>query len=82
MYKQIPMFHITFTTLRILKRVGFEVLTAITMKSTILYNGTLCTPGEGSFCLHLQGQTVSQARNQQAAGGKHSSGCHLGLADS
>jgi hypothetical protein len=59
--------------------VGFEVPTAVTRKSTNFWGVTPCSMVEvhqcfwGTYCLHLQGQRVSQARNQQEADGKQSS---------
>jgi hypothetical protein len=55
---------------------GFEVLTAVVMKSIIFWDITRCSPLEvsrrfGGTCrLHLQGRRISQARNQREAGGK------------
>jgi hypothetical protein len=56
--------------------VRFEVLTALTMKSSIIWDATLCSLMNvkrcfgGTYRLHLQVQKVSQARNQNEAGGK------------
>jgi hypothetical protein len=50
--------------------IQFEVLTAVTMKSTTFWDVTLCSTVQvnwcfrGTYCLHLQGQRVSQARRQ------------------
>jgi hypothetical protein len=47
------------------------------LRSDILWNVTPCSPivvdrrFVGTYCLHLQGRRVSQARNQQEASGKH-----------
>jgi hypothetical protein len=49
--------------------VGFEVLIALVMKSTIFWDITLCSPlnlnqrFEGIYCLHLHGRRISRARN-------------------
>jgi hypothetical protein len=51
---------------------GFEILTAVVMKSTLLWDTTPCSPMKvnrrfGGTCrLHLQGRIVSQTRNQRA----------------
>jgi hypothetical protein len=49
--------------------VGFEVLTAMTVKNTVLWVLLPCTMEKdqtfGGTKLHFQGRTVSQARNQQ-----------------
>jgi hypothetical protein len=50
---------------------GFAVLTAVVMKSTIFWNITPCSPLRvnrrfgGTHRLHLQGRKISQARNQR-----------------
>jgi hypothetical protein len=50
--------------------VGFEVFTALVMKSTIFWDITPCNPLKvnrrfgGTYCLHLQGRKISRARNQ------------------
>jgi hypothetical protein len=52
------------------KIVGFEVFTAVVMKSTIFWDITPCNPLEvnprfgETYRLHLQGRRVRQARNQ------------------
>jgi hypothetical protein len=52
--------------------VGFEVLTAMIMKSSIFWNVTPSSPlkvnlHSGGTChFHLQGRRISQARNQQS----------------
>jgi hypothetical protein len=58
--------------------VGFEILTAVVMKSTIFWDITPCSPLSvnrrfgGTYRLHLQGRkNISPARNQ------HESKCHL-----
>jgi hypothetical protein len=57
--------------------VGSEVLTAMVMKSSVFWNITLCSPLKGKWhcggtcCLHLQGQIISQGRNQCEASSKH-----------
>jgi hypothetical protein len=56
-------------------KVGFEVLTTVVMKSSVLWDITLCTPPKvnqhfrGTCHLHLQGQTVSQATSKLLASG-------------
>jgi hypothetical protein len=63
----------------ILFNVGFEVLTAVVMKSTIFWDLLLCSPLSvnrrfgGTYCLHLQSLRVSQTRKQHEAGSKQSS---------
>jgi hypothetical protein len=50
-----------------------EILTAVVMKSSIFSDITLCSPLRVNWCigatrrLHLQGQRISQARNQREA---------------
>jgi hypothetical protein len=50
--------------------VGFEVLTAVTMKNSIFWDITPHSPVKvdrrfgGTYCLRLQGRRVSEARNQ------------------
>jgi hypothetical protein len=50
--------------------VGFEVLTAVVMKSSIFWNIRPCSPSKVNRCfdgtcrLHLQTQRISRARNQ------------------
>jgi hypothetical protein len=52
-------------------RTGFEVLTAVVMKSTIFWDITPCSPLKvnrrlgGTYRLHLQGRKISRARNQR-----------------
>jgi hypothetical protein len=52
-----------------LQRESFEILAALTMRSCIFWEVTLCStvkvirPFERAYCLHLQSQKVSQARN-------------------
>jgi hypothetical protein len=59
------------------KFVGFEVLTAVVIKSTIFWDITPCGPLKanwrfgGTYLLRLQGRRISRTRNQQ------SSACHL-----
>jgi hypothetical protein len=56
--------------------VGFEVLTAVVMKSSVFWDITPCSPLKvsrrfGWTCrLHLQGRRISEARNKHVAGGK------------
>jgi hypothetical protein len=52
--------------------VGFEIVTAVVMKSTIFWDKTPCSRlkfnrlhGGGKYRLHLQGQRISRARNQR-----------------
>jgi hypothetical protein len=53
--------------------VGFEVLTAVVMKSTIFWDMTPCSPVNfnrrfgGTNPHHLQGRRISRARNQKVA---------------
>jgi hypothetical protein len=55
------------------KNAGLEVLTTVTMKSTVLWYVMLFSQVEvyirfrETYCLHLHGQKVSQANNQQEA---------------
>jgi hypothetical protein len=50
---------------------GFEVLTAMIMKSAIFWDITPCSPLKlnrrfgGKFRLHLQGRRISRVRNQR-----------------
>jgi hypothetical protein len=51
--------------------VGFEVLTAVVMKSSVFWDKMPCSPLKinrhfGGTCLHLQGQRISQEGNQQS----------------
>jgi hypothetical protein len=52
------------------RNVVFEVLTTVVMKSSVFLDMTPCSPlkvnwrSEGTYHLHLQGQRISQARNQ------------------
>jgi hypothetical protein len=58
------------------KDVGFEGLIAVIMKSCVFCDITPCSPLKvswcfrGTCCFHLQGQRISQARNQHEAGSK------------
>jgi hypothetical protein len=58
--------------------IGFEVLKAVTTNSYIFWYITTCSPVKinrcvrGTYRLHLQGRRVSQARNQNEVGSKHS----------
>jgi hypothetical protein len=53
-----------------MQSVGFEVPTAVVMKSYIFCDITSCSPLKvnrrfgGACCLHLQGRRISEARNQ------------------
>jgi hypothetical protein len=55
--------------------VGFEVLTAMVMKSAVFSDVKSCRPVEvhrcfgGTYYLHFQGRMVSQAIDQQESGG-------------
>jgi hypothetical protein len=61
--------------------VGFEVLTAVVMKSSIFWDITPCTCSPlkvnrrfgGTCCLHLQVGKICHTRNQRICGNKHSS---------
>jgi hypothetical protein len=61
------------------EKIGFEVLTAVVMKSFVSWDITPCIPlkvnrrFEGTFCLHRQGRRKSQSRNRREAGNKQSS---------
>jgi hypothetical protein len=53
-----------------MRHLGFEVLTAAIVKSTVCFVGTLCSSEtarcyERTHCLHHQGRKVYYARNQQ-----------------
>jgi hypothetical protein len=54
--------------------VGLKVLRAMVMKIYAFWDIIACSPSKisqhfgGTCCLHLQGQRISQARNQQEAG--------------
>jgi hypothetical protein len=56
--------------------VGFEVLKAVIMKSTIIWDLTLCIPLKvnrrfgGTYLFHLKGRRISRARTSIKA-------CHL-----
>jgi hypothetical protein len=58
--------------------VGFEVLTAVVMKSSIFWDITPCSLLKvnrsfgGTYRLHLQGWKISRARTSVKAGGKQS----------
>jgi hypothetical protein len=51
--------------------IGVEILTAVTMKNTIFWDGTMCSPVQvhqhfgGMYCLHFKARRVSQISNQQ-----------------
>jgi hypothetical protein len=57
---------------------GFEVLTAVVIKSFIFWDITPCSPLKVSrlfgrtYRLHLHGRRISQARIQREAGSKQS----------
>jgi hypothetical protein len=57
---------------------GFEVLITVVMKSSVVWNITLCSPLKVSRCfggtwrIHLQGRRIGKARNQHEAGSKES----------
>jgi hypothetical protein len=54
--------------------VGFDVLTSVTVKIIVLWDVMACSVLEvyqcfgGTYCLHLQGQRLSQASNQHIPG--------------
>jgi hypothetical protein len=56
--------------------VGIKAFTAVAMKSSVLWNITLCSPVEvntrfdATYRFHLQGFRVSRAINQNVAGSK------------
>jgi hypothetical protein len=55
--------------------VGFEVLTAASMNSTIFRDVTQCNPLEvhrrlGEICLYFQGREVNEANNEREANSK------------
>jgi hypothetical protein len=58
-------------------RVGYKVLKAVVMNSSIFWDTTSCSPSKfnwrfGGTCrLHLQSRRINQARNRQEAGSKH-----------
>jgi hypothetical protein len=60
--------------------VGFDILRLVTV-NTVFWDVMPCVPVEvhqhfrEMYCLHLQGQGVSQERNQQEAGDKQSEPC-------
>jgi hypothetical protein len=60
--------------------VGFEVFTAVVMKSTIFWDMTLCSPLScnrrfgGTYRLHLQGRRIISARTSRQAGSKQAIG--------
>jgi hypothetical protein len=59
----------------------------VTMKNAIIWDVMLCSTAEvhrrlgGTYCFHLQGRRVSQARYQQEAGGRllHDANSDIGL---
>jgi hypothetical protein len=66
--------------------VGFEVLTAVVMKSYIFWDITSCSPIKvnrrfgGTYRLHLQGRRITKQKTSVKAGGKQSpprKDCHL-----
>jgi hypothetical protein len=44
--------------------VGFKVLTAVVMKSSVFWDTMVCSSFRGTSHLHLQVRRISQARNQ------------------
>jgi hypothetical protein len=50
--------------------VGFGFITVVVMKSSFLCNVTPCSPPRRTCQLHLQGQRISQTRNQREAENK------------
>jgi hypothetical protein len=57
---------------------GFEVITAVVMKSPVFWNIRPCSSLKvnrrfgGKCCLHLQDLRINQERNQHESGGKQS----------
>jgi hypothetical protein len=56
--------------------IGFDVLTAVVMKSSIFWDITQCSPLKdnrrfgSAYCLHLHGRRISQSRNEHEADSK------------
>jgi hypothetical protein len=52
-----------------LEHVGFDVLTAVTMKSPVFFGSNASSSERarrfGGTCLHFMGKTVRKARNKQ-----------------
>jgi hypothetical protein len=65
--------------------VGFEILTALVVKSTIFWDITLCSLMDvywcvgGMRCFHLQGPRLSQASKQQYRGSEQNEVVHGGI---
>jgi hypothetical protein len=65
----------------ILNLVGFEVLTAVVMKSTIFWDVTPCSPLKvnrcfgGTYGLHFHGEKWAEQETSVRAGGKQSLLC-------
>jgi hypothetical protein len=61
---------ISCPVIRTVSSVGFEFLTAVVMKSSVIWDITPCSPSKGNrYCggtcrLHLQGRRMCRARNQ------------------
>jgi hypothetical protein len=76
LHKIVELFNFyTFLTY-LLGIVGFEVYTAVFMKSIIFWDMTLCSPSSfnrrfgGTYRLHLQGGKIGSAKTSKQAGGK------------
>jgi hypothetical protein len=77
----------SWNTAGFIKIVGFKVLTAVVMESTIFWDITPCSPLKvngrfgGTYHLYLQGRRIREARNSVIAGDKQSfhDGFLLGL---
>jgi dolichol kinase len=65
--------------------VGFEVLTAVVMKSAIFWDITPCSPLKvnrrfgGTCLLHLQGRRISRARNERESRALFATCFHIGF---
>jgi hypothetical protein len=70
-------------TSRVITFVGFEVLTAVAMKSSVFWDIAPCSSVKVNrrfgYGLNLQVRRISQVRNQHEAGSKEGSGLFLGL---
>jgi hypothetical protein len=66
-----PLVYTDFSNLLLRVLVGFEVLTAVVIKSTVFWDITPCSPLKVNQCfgatyrLHLQGLRISQGRDQR-----------------
>jgi hypothetical protein len=59
----------TFVYFKEFKKIGFEVLRAVVMKSSIFYDIMLCSPlkveeVEETYRIHLQGQTKNMSHKK------------------